>query len=104
MEYKQNPNNNGESEMTKKTTMRALLAFRKERAIRLQLWRQAAGFSRTDVAKRLGCCNEMVRLYEREENPAWIPAHRIKALREMGCPISILMLDGKMLQEIELER
>lgn len=90
--------------MGKKHTMRALHEFCKERAMRLQLWRQAAGYSRTDVARHIGCCNEMVRLYERSENPVWIPAHRIKALREMGCPASILLLDGKMLQEIELER
>lgn len=88
--------------MGKKHTMRALLEFRKERAMRLQLWRQAAGYSRTDVARRIGCCDEMVRLYERVENPAWIPAERIKKLREMGCPTSILLLDGKMLTEIEL--
>lgn len=90
--------------MTKKITMRQLAQFYRDRAIRIALWRNAAGLSRAFVAEKLGVTEEMIRKYEDAYHPTWLKADKIRALRSLGCPASILFLDGKALHEMELPK
>ena len=89
--------------MTKKVTGRQLAAFYRDRAVRIYAWRNAAGLSRAYVAEKIGVTEEMIRQYENPTNPTWLKAHRLKALRALGCPAHILYLDGKAIHEMELD-